>query len=115
MSVFCTGSKKKSRPINIFFSGTGSQTNCYATINNTEYYAAGDGIALVNEGDIIKFYIRSIKSSGGYIKIDNETVASITDSSTIVSKTYNWTIPKNIENILISFSTTGPKIIATTT
>ena len=97
MSVFFRRRGALSRTIAVTITGSGSATNCYATINGTKYYAAASGLN-VNSGEKITFYV---DIDGGSITIDGER---ITDASGGLGGEYTWTVPSGITTITIALT-----------
>ena len=84
--------------IAVTITGSGSATNCYATINGTKQYSAGTHE--VNAGDTITFGVYGVSSAAsGSVTIDGTQVLKAMSSST---ETYDWTVPNGISTIEIA-------------
>ena len=109
MSVFFTrrGKAAQAGPVLVTITGTGSSTNAYTTINGNVYTSAASGVEVI-QGDVISFYI---KGSGGSVTIDGETVAT----GGMFAKTYDWTVPEGIQEVVIVLTLTGSGSIGSIT
>lgn len=92
-------------PIPVTITGTGSSSNCYATINGTMYSSAASGIEVL-PGDVIHFYTaRSASSETIKITIDGTVVKQSSGNTNSIS--YTWTVPEACKSINIDFSQGG--------
>lgn len=105
MSVFFTRrGPVPARSAAVTITGTGNATYCYATINGVKYSAAASEIEVL-PGDIVTFGVYGYSSTYyGEVNIDGTQALKVTARTT---QTYEWTVPKGITTISISFSYTS--------
>lgn len=84
--------------------GSGNSSNCYVTINGTNYISDASNIE-VHTGDQIVFGVYGHSSTYyGNVTINGTTVLT---ASSRVTETYTYTVPKGIRQILITLSYTS--------
>ena len=79
-----------------------SQSVARVIIDGTTYNTTTSGIE-VNAGDTIQFAVGAMNGSG-WVKIDGETVYTISGGEEYKSGTYAWTVPDNITSVTIKLA-----------